>query len=134
MNKIKGKILKIEEKKELSLFLLECNGVKVNAFVIGEDEDNFKEGEELFILFKESETILAKEFKGAISVRNRFSCKVKDVKRGEILSEITLSFFEDEIVSIISALSCKEMGIKKGDLVEAFVKTNEITLMRIADG
>lgn len=132
MNKLKGRISKIDKKRELSLISVECEGIEILSFALTEEFD-LKEGDKVFILFKESETVLAKNLKGLISIRNRLECVVEEVEKGDILAQVKLFFNENRIVSVVSKKACKEMDIKKGDRVTVLVKTNEITLMEIKD-
>ena len=82
------------------------------------------------IVFKETEVSLAKNLSGLISMRNRMSCQVLEVERGELLSKITMQFQQHIINSAITTRSVDLLQIAVGDSIEALVKANEIVLMR----
>jgi len=71
------------------------------------NKDRYARGDEIVVLFKESEVSIAKNFIGEISLQNRFTCKVEDIEKGDLLAQLRLSFFNHYIDSIISMKSVK---------------------------
>ncbi len=131
MNRLKGKILAIQRSGELVRADIECADTMLTAFVMGSAQEGFleKEGSEVWVLFKESEVALAKDFSGQISLRNRFEGRIESIERAELLAQIVIRYGEDTIISIISRRACDAMELKTGESVTALVKANEITLM-----
>ncbi len=134
MNKLRGKIVKIEKGGELSFFTINSFDAPVYAFVVGEEADEFKEGEEVFALFKENETVLAEEGSGNVFLENEFVCEIKEMKRENFLTRVRLSFLECEIVSIISSRFFKESDLKVGKKMRVLVKASQMTLMKVDNG
>ena len=89
-------------------------------------------GNTVDVVFKETEVTLAKGLSGQISMRNRMKCNVLKVNRGELLSTILLQFQHYTITSAITTRSVETLKITVGDEIEALVKANEISLMKIS--
>lgn len=98
-----------------------------------ETADYLKIGKHVSLLFKETEIALAKNLSGLISLRNRVSVTVSAIKRGDILSAVTLDFAGARLVSVITSRAIERLDIKLGDQLEALVKANEIALMECHD-
>jgi len=130
MNHLKGTIIAIQRSGELSQVDIACYDTMVTAYILGKPESsNLKVGNEVSLLFKESEVALAKDLKGSLSLRNRFEGVIEKIVYGDLLVEVTLLFKKDKIVSIISRRACEAMELKAGEIVTALVKANEMTLM-----
>lgn len=130
MNRLKGTIIAIQHSGELSQVDIACDDTMVTAYILGKPESsNLRIGNEVSLLFKESEVALAKDLKGSLSLRNRFEGVIEKIVYGDLLVEVTILFKEDKIVSIISRRACEAMKLKVGESVTALVKANEMTLM-----
>ena len=132
MNKLKGKISRIESSEHLSMVTIEAGEDLFSAVVLETPKtaDYLKEGNAVTLLFKETEVSLAKGLTGAISLRNRFKAVIKRIETAPILSKIVLNYKNAEIISIISTSSVDRLGLRPGDEVEWLVKTNEVSLFR----
>jgi molybdate transport system regulatory protein len=86
------------------------------------------------LLFKETEVIIAREPPFAISVRNRIECRIKSIRPGGLLCDLTLYFTgivtgrEYFIRSIITREACDQLELKENEEVTALIKTNEMSL------
>ena len=133
MNILKGKITEIQSSDTLSLISVDVDGDTLSAVVLEGKKGilNYKKGELVQVIFKETEVGLAKNLSGLISFRNRFPAKIKKIEKGSVLAKISLDYKNYRIESIISAKSAEEMKLKESDAVEWLVKTNEVSLMTI---
>ncbi len=133
MNKLRGRITAIESNDHVSLVDVEVSGDSFTATLLEtpEDASYLKVGNEVEVLFKETEVSLAKNLSGLISLRNRMHATVKQVRSGAILSEVVLDYHGQPISSIITTRSIKRLDIKQGDEIEALVKANEVSLLEI---
>jgi molybdate transport system regulatory protein len=136
MNRLRGRIIRIQSNDHLSLVDVDVNGDIFTATLLEtpEDASYLRLGNMVDVLFKETEVSLAKGLSGLISLRNRVNTTVKLVRSGIILSEVVLDYRGQPISSIITTGSIKRLDIKPGDEVEALVKANEVTLMELEDG
>ncbi len=132
MNRLKGKIKHVERSDNISLVIVDVMGQDITSIVLqGEKNPIYTVGQDVYVLFKETEVSIAKDFSGEISLRNRFHCKVKSIDTGKLLSRVNMRWNEEDISSIITTASVKRLSLKEGDEVLAFVKTNEISIMEL---
>lgn len=132
MNKLSGKISKIQQSGAILLVDVDVNGHSFSAMLIetATRPEWLQEGNSIDLVFKETEVSLAKNLSGIISMRNRMKCMVQHIDRGELLSKISLQFQKYTITSAITTRSVDSLDLKVGDEVEALVKANEVSLMR----
>jgi molybdate transport system regulatory protein len=131
MNTLIGHIKNIQSSGAILLIDIEAYGQDFSAILInsGSQVSSYSIGQEVNIVFKETEVSLAKNLSGKISLRNRIQCIVQQIERGEILSKITLQFQNQTITSIITTRSVDAMQINVNEHIEAMIKANEIQLI-----
>jgi molybdate transport system regulatory protein len=61
-----------------------------------------------------------------ISARNKIPGKVKEIKLGAILAEVTIDTGVGEIAAIITKSSADSLDLKVGDSVFAVIKATEV--------
>ncbi len=66
-----------------------------------------------------------------VSGRNQLVGRVVDVKTSGLMAQVTLSIGGQHITSIITADAVRELGLKKGDVVAALIKSTEVMIMRV---
>lgn len=132
MNRLSGKISKIQHSGAILLVDVDVDGQNFSAMLIesATRPEWLQTGNNIELIFKETEVSLAKNLSGIISMRNRMKCTVKHVERGGLLSKISLQFLEYTITSAITTRSVDSLDLKVGDEVEALVKANEVSLMK----
>lgn len=133
MNKLIGTITNIQQSGAIMLADIEVYGQTVSALVIHSNEQDewLTVGNTVSVVFKETEVSIAKGLSGSISLRNRFKSIVDEVRKGALLSEVKLRFGLYSLTSVITTRSVESLELKVGDEVEALVKANEISLMKI---
>ena len=131
MNKLSGKIIRIESSEHMSLVDIDVSGDVFCSVVLETPQTAayLKEGAAIMILFKETEVSIAKNLSGQISLRNRFKGVIGGIERSNILAKIILNYKKTQITSIITSRSADKLALKKGDEVEWLVKTNEVSLL-----
>lgn len=67
----------------------------------------------------------------AINVRNQFRGKIKEVIRGDVLSEIDVETPWGIVTSVITTRSVNDLALKPGTEVVALVKATEVSLAKI---
>jgi len=133
MNRLRGQISGIESNGHVSLVDVTVND-NTFACILLEAPDSspyLAVGNEVDVLFKETEVSLAKNLSGLISLRNRIHGTVRTIRKGEILSEVVLDCGGYPVTSIITSRSIVRLDIKEGDEVEALIKANEVALTEI---
>lgn len=132
MNILTGVITKIQQSGAILLVDVDVDGQIFSALLIesATPADWLQKSRCVDLVFKETEVSLAKDLSGQISLRNRMKCQVLKIERGELLSTIQLKFKKYSITSAITTRAVDSLQIVVGDLVEAMVKSNEVSLMK----
>lgn len=132
MNKLKGKIMNIESSEYISIVDIEVEGDLFSSVIIETPEtaDYLRIGEEVFMLFKETEVSIGKALSGNLSLRNRLKSKIKTIEKGTVLTKITLDYKGKDIISVITTRSTNKLDLKVGDEVQGLVKANEVIIMK----
>ncbi len=130
MNTVKAKIVSTETSGELSLVKLISEGLKFTSIVIDSPEtvDYLKPGNDVKIIFKESEVILANSSDCSISLQNKMPGEIVKVESDKLLSKLVIKTPVGDITSIITSNAVKQLQLYKGKYIVAMVKTNEIML------
>ena len=64
----------------------------------------------------------------AINVRNQFKGKIREIVRGDVVSEIDVDTPAGIVTSVITTRSVDELNLKPGMDVVAFVKSTEVSI------
>jgi len=64
----------------------------------------------------------------SINVRNQFRGIVKEIIEGPVVSEVDVSTPSGIVTSVITTRSVKELDLKPGSEVIAFVKSTEVSI------
>lgn len=67
----------------------------------------------------------------AINVRNQFIGKVKEIIRGDVVSEVDVETPWGVITSVITTRSVDSLGLELGSEVVALVKSTEVSLAKL---
>ncbi len=65
-----------------------------------------------------------------ISGRNQLIGRVLEIKVDGLLAQVRLSIAGQVITSVITADAAAEMGLKKGDIAAALIKSTEVMIVR----
>jgi molybdopterin-binding protein len=130
MNRLKGKIELINSHDELLLVELNVQKTKIIAIIIGNNDgySYLEIGNEIAILFKETEVIILSDKTLNISIQNKLTCTIDSINKGQLLSQVNLNFNGVTLSSIITTTSVENLNLKPLDTVTALIKTNEIIL------
>ena len=85
-------------------------------------------GNEVKVLFKETEVILGIQQRNQISVENCIEGILKSIERGEILSRLVVTTAIGELVAVVGSNSVERLELVANQDVTALVKMNEIIL------
>lgn len=67
----------------------------------------------------------------AINVRNQFKGQVREIIRGDVLSEIDVQTAAGVVTSVITTRSVDELQLQIGSEVIAFVKSTEVSIAKL---
>jgi molybdopterin-binding protein len=130
MNSLKGSIASIKSHENLSIVKIDVGDYSFTTVVIETTEtvDYLKTGNEIRVLFKETEVLICLKPCPDISLQNRIDCKIKKITKGKLLSQIDMKSSIGDIKSIITTNAVEQLKLKEDDQVIAMIKTNEIML------
>lgn len=129
MNSFQGTITSKTASTAMSLVKVLVKDTSVSALFINNSNDSFfSVGNQVRVIFKETEVIIAKGDVSNISLQNKFKGKVTSIETSKILSKIEIDTAIGSIHSIITSNGVNQLDLKIGDSVHAMVKTNEILL------
>jgi molybdopterin-binding protein len=67
----------------------------------------------------------------AINVRNQFQGKIKEIIRGDVVSEVDVETPWGIVTSVITSRSVDALGLQIGSDVVALVKSTEVSLAKL---
>lgn len=67
----------------------------------------------------------------AINVRNQFKGNIKEIIRGDVLSEIDVQTPWGVVTSVITTRSVDELNLQVGSEVVALVKSTEVSIAKL---
>ncbi|HQQ62385.1 MAG TPA: TOBE domain-containing protein [Pseudomonadales bacterium] len=67
----------------------------------------------------------------SINVRNQFRGKIQEIITGDVLTEVDVATPFGIVTSVITSRSVRELDLKPGDDVIAFVKSTEVSIAKL---
>jgi molybdate transport system regulatory protein len=131
MNVLQGVIVDVITEDEISLVNVRVADQVFSALVIDTPASSsyLAAGRSVRLLFKETETIIARVAPAAISIPNAMPCRILKITKGKILCELALDLGNgSSIHSIITRIACESLELLEEDKVTALILTNEISL------
>ena len=130
MNILPGIIYDFEVCENLTLVKAQCNDQLLSSIIIETPTtvNYLTKGTSIKVLFKETEVIIGKKSDFEISLQNQLPCRIIEIKKGALLSRISLLFGEHEIRSIITTNAVKKLKLEVDMSVLAMIKTNELMI------
>jgi molybdopterin-binding protein len=66
-----------------------------------------------------------------LSGRNQLVGRIESVQISGLMAEVVISIGEQQITSIITARSAREMNLKPGQTAGALIKATEVMILRV---
>ena len=130
MNKLAAHISEIKVSGALSEVTVKLAGnIPLRVIVIENPEtvSYLTEGHPIEVIFKETEVVLAKN-SPEVSLMNKIEAKIEHIRKGELLSEISLRSAAGVIKAVVNSDAVESLDLKAKDIVLAMIKQNEIML------
>jgi molybdopterin-binding protein len=130
MNILKGIIENLKVNGSLTFVKVAVNNQNISAILIDtpSTEPFLKIGNEISVIFKETEVIIGKGNVTNISLQNKFFGKITNITSKNLLSKITINTTVGNISSIITTNAVNQLNLTENCEVTAMIKTNEIIL------
>jgi molybdopterin-binding protein len=135
VNRLPGRILRVESSGDLSLVDVDVGGDALACLVLDTPESApyLVPGSAVSALFKETEVILARGEPGILSLRNRLACTVEDREAGRLVTHFRLRHRGRLLHALITTRSAALLDLRDGEAVLALVKSTEVSLEREAE-
>lgn len=130
MNILEGIITRIETSGSLSIVKVEVGDISLKTILIetSNTAPYLKKGNNVNVIFKETEVAVGKGVIHNNSMQNRIPGSILEIERGELLSKLTIGATLGKIKAIITSSAVEELQLMIGEKVTAMIKTNEIML------
>ena len=130
MNTFKGEIASIKVSGSLSLVEINVAGIFFKSIIIENRETAawLEEGNDINIIFKETEVIIGKGTEHNVSMQNKIPGTICEIEEGALLSKLTVDTTVGKLIAIITSGAVHQLELQVGETVTAMIKTNEIML------
>ena len=132
MSTFVAEVTEIEACDSLHIVRFDLYGQRLSMMSLDIDAD-INIGTKVKLGVKPSHIAIAKKFSGDVSYSNQLVCSIKSIENGKLLSSIKLSFYDTVLESIITAKSSLKMNLQVGDMVTAFIKASELSIVEVLD-
>lgn len=132
MNRLEVTIKEIQNSDCIHLTTLDYKGSELHMLSLELSKD-LKVGQRVAVTTKATHISLAKNFIDNISCSNQFLVKVKEIKKGELVSVVKVDFNGTSLESVITTKALQKVNIEKNDEVIMLVKSSEISILELLD-
>ncbi len=130
MNTLPATIIAVSASEHLSILTVSVADEPFHLLLAEQCHDAI--GTPLTLAFKETEVILISGFTAATA--NVSQGSVRTLRRGEILTEVSLDCAGNPITALVPTLAFEKLGISVGESVGWMVQPSEISLLRETHG
>lgn len=130
MNYIRAVISEIQSVDTITIVSFQADGQELKMMAL-ELDDSIQIGADVILGSKATNTSLAKDIKGLLSVSNQLPCRVESIEFGELLCSVKLGFLEETLESIITKDSALRMNLQVEDEVLALIKSSELSIVEV---
>ena len=133
MNTLKGKVFAIESHEGISIIDIKIGNDEFSSLIIETDATKkyIKVGNEIDMLFKETEISLKNYHNKLIKRNNKFTAKVVSINLGKILSDIDLEYNNQLLKVITLTRHINELNLQVGKKAVMILRTQEILLSKV---
>lgn len=130
MNTLSGEIAQLDHEGKLTIVQVNVNSLLFTSVIIddGNMSDFLRVGNQVKVMFKESEVIVAVGKDIQISLRNQLPGTIQKIEYSNLLCKLTIDTAAGMVKSMITKNAVDSLGLQQGKEVIAMVKTNEILL------
>ena len=131
MNSLHGHIEEIDISDNLSIVTVRLDeNIDVKSIIIKTPESSqyLRIGNQVRVLFKETEVVIGIHAHHNISLQNNIPGIVESIEISALLSKVKIRTQVGHVISIISSRAIDKLGLKEGMTVDAMVKLNEVML------
>ena len=132
MNTLTGKIIKIQSNEGISLIDINIGEDEFSSLIIDSEATKkyIKVGNNINMLFKETEISLKNYHDKLIKRNNKFIAKVKSIDKGKILSDIELEYKNQQLRVITLTRYLNELNLQVNKKAVMLLRPQEILLSK----
>ncbi|DAB37828.1 MAG: hypothetical protein A2552_04435 [Sulfuricurvum sp. RIFOXYD2_FULL_44_160] len=130
MNTLPATLTAITASKHLSILTVAVG--EDNFYLLLAEQCHDAIGEPLMLAFKETEVILAST--PTATTANIQRAVVSKIEQGSVLSQITLTYHEMNLIALVPTLMFNTLTIREDDEICWMVQPSEISLLRGTNG
>lgn len=130
MSQIIATVTSIENCDSLHIVKFDFHGQTLSMMSL-EIDTNIKINTKVKLTVKPTNIAIGKNFRGEISHSNQLISIIKDIKNGQLLSSVQLYIVDTTLESIITCQSSKNLNLKVGDTVTAYIKANDLSIAEV---
>lgn len=130
MNTLPAALVAITSSEHLSILTVVVGEDHFNLLLAEQCHDEI--GSPLRLAFKETEIILSKNFTATSA--NCTRATVQKIETGIVLSQITLTYHDTNLIALVPTLTFETLAINEGDEIHWMVQPSEISLLREPHG
>ena len=130
MNRINAKVSTIQREDHLTLVSFETEDETLQMIAL-DLSPLLQSGSLVTLGIKATNIILAKEFKGHISISNTPKACIESVSNGALLSSITLLCCNTTMECITTLEASKQLSLQANDTVYAMIKASDLSILSI---
>lgn len=132
MNILSGKIASIKVNGDLSIVRVYVGSEIFSSILIDTPDtaEFLRVGNEVKVIFKETEVILGVGDMSGISLRNKLNGRVSSIESDTLLSKVSIETEVGRITSIVTSNAVEQLNIKNNMELTAMIKTNELILAK----
>ncbi len=127
MNKIKAKVLSIQNCDLLNFVDFDFDGFKIS--MISLELEDLDVGDEVILSFKPSSICLTKDLNISLSCSNLLQGQILQIEHGELLSCVKIQLASTKITSIISKKSALKMSLEEKDEIVCLIRANDLSIL-----
>ena len=132
MNQLEGEITNIKTSGSLSLVEINVGAIFFNTIIIENPNtaSYLKKGNDIKVIFKETEVIIAKGIEPQTSIQNKVIGEITFIEKGELLTKLTIDTALGKIIAIITSDAMRQLQLQIGERITAMIQANEIILSK----
>lgn len=127
MNQLTATVTSIEATDVVTYVDLECSDEKIRV-IKAKAPSWLSIGDEVKCSFQEASVCVSKECPGKVSIENRVSATLKEVRNAQSLCELTFDSPVGKVVALITADAYDELGLEKDCKATMLLRAVDINL------
>lgn len=128
MNQIAATVTDISETEVVTFISVESGGTSLRL-IKSKAPEWLSVGDEIYCTFQEASVCVGKDCSGSVSIENRLSGVLTDVRNGGSLCELTFESSVGQVIALITSRAYDELGLEAGCEATMLLRGVDINVM-----